>query len=297
LLASAFALLMFGVTAPFAHGQASSSQVTPTPPISPGTETTPSVRVAGIQAEASLIHQVAPVYPQIAKTAHVSGTVLLHCIIGKDGTVQSVQYVSGPPLLMKSAMDAVRQWKYKPTIIKSKKVPVDTMVSVVFTLGGSSVTDTRRPVDRYKPSGYVNDYAGVIDSGDKSRLDLICKDLDQKMGIQMAIVTIESLEGQSAKDFATDLANLWCVSCKETNRGLLILIAVEDRQWRISVSRSLESTMPDEDAARLGREMLPLLKTGDYGKALLQLAEHIQSETAQKVESNRHADEKRPTPD
>ncbi len=73
-----------------------------------------SIRVGGNVAAANLIHQVTPQYPPIAKTAHISGTVMLHAIIGKDGTVQDLQYVSGPPLLMKSAMDAVRQWRYKP---------------------------------------------------------------------------------------------------------------------------------------------------------------------------------------
>jgi protein TonB len=61
---------------------------------------------------------------------------LLHAIIGKDGTVQDLQYISGPPLLMKSAMDAVRQWRYKPTLLNGEPVDVDTTISVVFTLGG-----------------------------------------------------------------------------------------------------------------------------------------------------------------
>ena len=63
---------------------------------------------------ASLINKVTPQYPPIAKTAHVSGTVVLHAIISKDGSIQELQYVSGPPLLMKSAMDAVKEWRYKP---------------------------------------------------------------------------------------------------------------------------------------------------------------------------------------
>jgi TonB family protein len=77
-----------------------------------------------------------PVYPPIAKQAHISGTIVLHCIIGKDGSVQQLEFVSGPPLLMKSAMDAVRQWTYQPTSLNGKPVEVDTTVSVVFTLGG-----------------------------------------------------------------------------------------------------------------------------------------------------------------
>jgi len=79
---------------------------------------------------------VLPVYPQIAKTAHIQGTVLLHAIIDKDGSIQELQYISGPPLLMRAAMDAVRQWKYSPTLLNGDAVPVETQIQVIFSLGG-----------------------------------------------------------------------------------------------------------------------------------------------------------------
>lgn len=184
-LASAFALVIFVATAALAQGQTSSPQGTltsqsstqePSSQSSADAETMPSVRVTGNVGQASLMYQVAPVYPPLAKSAHVSGTVLLHCIIGTDGTVQDLHYVSGPPLLMKSAMDAVRQWRYTPTLINGKRVRVDTTVSVVFMLDGLPTSDAsqeigKKPVYRYKPNGYVNDFAGVIDSEDKSRLE------------------------------------------------------------------------------------------------------------------------------
>lgn len=94
------------------------------------------VRVGGNVQQAKMIRQIQPQYPQIAKTAHVQGTVMLHAIIAKDGSVQELQYVSGPALLMRSAMDAVRQWKYQPTLLNGEPVEVDTTISVVFTLSG-----------------------------------------------------------------------------------------------------------------------------------------------------------------
>jgi protein TonB len=94
------------------------------------------IRVGGNVQAAKMLRQIQPVYPQIAKTAHVQGTVILHAVIAKDGSVQELQYVSGPPLLMKSAMDAVRQWRYQPTLLNGEPVEVDTTVSVIFTLGG-----------------------------------------------------------------------------------------------------------------------------------------------------------------
>jgi len=105
----------------------------PPPPPKP---TQTRIRVGGNVQGAKLIHQVQPVYPQIAKTAHVSGTVLLHAIIAKDGTIQQLEYVSGPPLLMRAAMDAVHEWRYQPTLLNGEPVEVDTTIQVVFTLGG-----------------------------------------------------------------------------------------------------------------------------------------------------------------
>ena len=105
----------------------------PPPPPKPATPS--RIRVGGNVEAASLINKVTPQYPPIAKTAHVSGTVVLHAIISKDGSIQELQYVSGPPLLMKAAMDAVKEWRYKPTMLNGDPVEVDTTIDVVFTLG------------------------------------------------------------------------------------------------------------------------------------------------------------------
>jgi TonB family protein len=246
------------------------------------------IRVSGSATQATLLSQVAPVYPPIAKTAHISGTVLLHCLIGKDGSVETLEYVSGPPLLMKAALDAVRQWKYKPMFLNGEPVRVDTTVSVVFMLGAAPAAAASQqsksdPTEWYKPRGYVNDFAGMIDSPVQAQLEQVCKDLDQKTQTQMAIVTVESLEGLSAKDFATQLCNRWGLGHKDTNRGVLLLLSDTDRQYRISVSRGLEPLISDEEADRLGKEMLPILHQGDYGGALLHLAKAIQDELQQKI--------------
>ncbi|HUO34044.1 MAG TPA: energy transducer TonB [Candidatus Acidoferrum sp.] len=94
------------------------------------------IKVGGNVQAASLVRQVMPIYPPIARTAHIQGTVVLHAIIAKDGSIEELQYVSGPPLLMRSAMDAVRQWRYRPTLLNGEPVEVDTTISVVFTMGG-----------------------------------------------------------------------------------------------------------------------------------------------------------------
>lgn len=93
------------------------------------------VRVGGNVMAAKAIQRPNPEYPAIAKAAHVQGTIVLHAIISKDGTVQDLQYISGPPLLMKAAMDAVKLWRYQPTQLNGEPVEVDTTIQVIFTLG------------------------------------------------------------------------------------------------------------------------------------------------------------------
>jgi periplasmic protein TonB len=107
--------------------------VPPPPPPKAG----PSrIKVGGNVQSAKMLRQVQPVYPAIAKTAHVQGTVILHAVISKDGTIEELQYVSGPALLMKAAMDAVHEWRYSPTMLNGEPVEVETTISVEFTLGG-----------------------------------------------------------------------------------------------------------------------------------------------------------------
>jgi len=105
------------------------------PPPPPPAAAPARIKVGGAVQAASLVKQVTPDYPSIAKTAHVSGTVTLHAIISKDGSIESLQFVSGPALLMASAMSAVKEWKYKPTMLNGQPVEVDTTVQVVFSLG------------------------------------------------------------------------------------------------------------------------------------------------------------------
>ncbi|MGA7851731.1 MAG: energy transducer TonB [Candidatus Acidiferrales bacterium] len=104
----------------------------PKPPVPNATPT--RIRVGGNVAAAKLVHQAIPIYPQDAKSQGISGTVLLHCVIAKDGTMLQIDYVSGPPLLMQSAIDAVRQWRYQPTLLNHVPVEVDTTISVIYTL-------------------------------------------------------------------------------------------------------------------------------------------------------------------
>jgi protein TonB len=92
------------------------------------------IRQGGAVTAASLINKVNPVYPPLARQTRVSGTVRLHAIISKDGSVQQLEVLSGHPLLVQSALDAVRQWRYRPTLLNGEPVEVDTTIDVIFSL-------------------------------------------------------------------------------------------------------------------------------------------------------------------
>lgn len=102
----------------------------------PPPKPTAPLRVGGNVMAAKIINETKPAYPQIARMAHVSGTVMLHAIIAEDGTIQQLTFLSGPALLRQAALDAVRQWRYAPTTLNGQPTKVDTTISVVFDLDG-----------------------------------------------------------------------------------------------------------------------------------------------------------------
>ena len=112
--------------------QTFSTIVAPPPPPPPKKE--PPQRVGGDVLSARLIRQPAPVYPPMARTAKVSGVVVLEVQVDEDGNVTEVKPVSGPALLRQAAMDAVRQWKYSPTLLNGEPIPVVAEVRVNFSL-------------------------------------------------------------------------------------------------------------------------------------------------------------------
>ncbi|OYW10413.1 MAG: hypothetical protein B7X34_04585 [Acidobacteriia bacterium 12-62-4] len=107
------------------------------PPAPPPAEPTPKrISVGGTVQAARLVRQVTPAYPPLAKSARIAGTVRLEAVIGPDGSVQQLRAVSGHPLLTKAALDAVREWRYQPTLLNGRAVEVATVIDVNFVLGG-----------------------------------------------------------------------------------------------------------------------------------------------------------------
>jgi periplasmic protein TonB len=100
----------------------------------PKSATPQRIRVGGNVQQANPIKRVQPLYPPLAKQARIQGVVHLTAIISKDGTIQNLQVISGHPLLVPSALAAVKQWVYKPTLLNNEPVEVITQIDVNFTL-------------------------------------------------------------------------------------------------------------------------------------------------------------------
>ena len=92
----------------------------------------PEVMVPGAEMEQRITHKVDPVYPEAARQAHIHGVVLLHAIIGEDGSVVKLEAVRGPQELFRAAMDAARWWRYEPYLLNGKPVGVETTLEVPF---------------------------------------------------------------------------------------------------------------------------------------------------------------------
>jgi uncharacterized protein len=121
-----------------------------------------------------------------------------------------------------------------------------------------------------KPTDYVNDYAHVLSREGATHLDRICMELDHSQAnAQIAIVTIHNLDGNDAADYASQLEDRWKIGRKGSDRGVLVLLAVDDHKWRIDVGYGLEGILNDAKIGEIGRSMVPYLRAKDYDNAVL----------------------------
>ncbi|HEV2732890.1 MAG TPA: TPM domain-containing protein, partial [Terriglobales bacterium] len=144
-----------------------------------------------------------------------------------------------------------------------------------------SVLGYAEPVAQLHPTDYVNDFAHVLNQTSVAQLDNICQQIDQKAHAQIAVVTINSLDGSDIESYAVDLFHKWGVGSKATNRGVLILLAVRDHRYRIEVGYGLEPILPDGKVGGFGREAVPLLRQNDYNGAILLMTSRVASVIAQ----------------
>jgi uncharacterized protein len=125
------------------------------------------------------------------------------------------------------------------------------------------------------PQGYVSDFARVIDAETRQQLEDYSAALEQATKVQIALVTIPSLQGEPIEDVANTIARAWGVGQKGGNEGLLLLLAINDRRSRLEVGYGLEPILPDGLSGSVLREMRPALREQRYGEALMAAAETL----------------------
>ncbi len=132
-----------------------------------------------------------------------------------------------------------------------------------------------------KPTGYVSDLAHVVDPSQQEQLEAYCTKVEQQLGVQFALVTIDTLDGQPIRDAALDIARKWGVGIKKDNQGVLLLLSVKDRQSDIETGRGIEPYITDGFAGSTLRSMRPQLQSGDYGAALMTATRSMAGQIAQ----------------
>ncbi|HEX6186154.1 MAG TPA: TPM domain-containing protein [Pyrinomonadaceae bacterium] len=120
------------------------------------------------------------------------------------------------------------------------------------------------------PVGFVNDFAEVIDEETESQLEARLSRLKERTKIEIGVATVKTTGAQSVHDYSLAVARGWGIGppAGEEGGGVLLLLASEDKRWRIQVTRSLEADLPDEVVGRIGAGMMPALREGRYGEAV-----------------------------
>lgn len=108
------------------------SELLPNGPAKPNVKFGGPKRITSQLSEGQLVNRVEPVYPHIAAISGIQGQVKLHAIIGRDGRIQSLSAISGHPLLLRAALEAVEQWRYRPYVLNGEAVEVETLITVNF---------------------------------------------------------------------------------------------------------------------------------------------------------------------
>ncbi|MGH9626921.1 MAG: TPM domain-containing protein [Bryobacteraceae bacterium] len=135
-------------------------------------------------------------------------------------------------------------------------------------------------LSQLKPQGYVSDFAGVIDPASRGQIESYATRLEAATGVQMAFVTLKSLEGDPIEDVAVRLFEQWGIGKKGKDEGLLLLLSIGDRRSRLEVGYGLEPVITDGTSGSILREMRPALRGENYGEAFMIAAQELGSRIA-----------------
>jgi len=135
--------------------------------------------------------------------------------------------------------------------------------------------------DLPRPTDYVSDDAHVMSQAVQDKLDRVCGEVDHEAHAQIAVVTINTTNGEPIQQYAVDLEDAWKVGPKSSDRGVIILLAVQDRKRWIETGYGLEGILPDGKVGDIGRQMVPMLRANDFDGALTLAVDEISQIIAQ----------------
>jgi uncharacterized protein len=124
-----------------------------------------------------------------------------------------------------------------------------------------------------RATGFVNDFAGVLDEATKKELGEKSRNLQRDHAIDFAIIIVDSTNGTSMDDYSLAIAKDWKVGSE--NGGVLLAVSTQDRKWRIQIDRKIEKLITNEETLRIGEVMLPELKQKEYGNALRKCSDKL----------------------
>jgi uncharacterized protein len=155
-------------------------------------------------------------------------------------------------------------------------------VAFVLLLIAKGPANAQSPLPQ--PTGYVNDFAGVVDAATKARLETTLGNLDRQQQIQFSVVTVDTTAGQDIFDYSLAVARGWGIGAKDVQKpSLLLLVAIQDRKYYTQVSRHLEGDLPDGLVGQIQREQLvPAFKARQYGQGIADTIDTYIATVAQK---------------
>jgi len=149
------------------------------------------------------------------------------------------------------------------------------IILILTVLLTASVVLAENPAD-LTATGYVNDFAKVITPEWKAKIDTLAMEMQRNETAEIAVVTVKNLGGLTREQFGIELAEKWGVGKKGKDNGILLLFAIDDRDWRIDVGYGLEGDLNDAKIGRIGREFIVSnFKAGDYGKGIYETIDEM----------------------
>ena len=160
-------------------------------------------------------------------------------------------------------------------ILTTRFVDIAALAVCAAPVWGQAVKDLPKPTD------YVSDLAHVLSPTTINRLNHLCGEVDHEAHAQIAVITVDNMNGETPDQYAVDLEDAWGVGPKKSDRGILVIVSIRDRHRFILVGGGLQGILPDGKVGEIGRQMVPMLRNNDFDGAMTLAVDEISQIIAQ----------------